>query len=41
MRRLIIFLMMSATLMCFFVVEGKTKESTLHIENNATLVPFS
>ena len=36
MRTSMIFLMMAATLMCFFVVEGKTKESTLHIENNVT-----
>lgn len=36
MRTLMIFLMMAATLMCFFVVEGKTKESTPHIENNVT-----
>ena len=36
MRTLKIFLMMAATLMCFLVVEGKTKESTPHIENNVT-----
>lgn len=36
MRTLMIFILMMATLMCFFVVEGKTKGRTPHIENNAT-----
>jgi hypothetical protein len=34
MRSFMIFILMAATLMCFLVVEGKTKEHTPHIENN-------
>ena len=34
MRTLMIFILMMATLMCFSVVEGKTKDNVQHIENN-------